>query len=70
MRMTTSRTAYLCWRAPKLAMTPSLSMRIRSDVVRRHDDGVVAPTAATQLVDPTAQGSVTSAMVVGSTRVP
>ena len=35
-----------CCRAPKLATTPSLSMHMRSDVVRRHDDSVVVPMTA------------------------
>jgi hypothetical protein len=31
-----------CCRALKSAMTPSLSMHMRNEVVRRHDEGVVA----------------------------
>jgi hypothetical protein len=41
-----------CCRALKLATTPSLSMHMRCDVVRRQVDGVVAATTATPLATP------------------
>jgi len=41
-----------CCRALRLATTPSLSMHMRNDVVRRHDDSVVATMTATRRVAP------------------
>ena len=39
-------------RAVKLAATPSLSMHMRNDVARRHDDSVLATMTATPRVAP------------------
>lgn len=44
-----------CCRALKLEAMPSLSMHMRTDVVRRHDDGVLAAMTVRRLITRTAR---------------